>query len=59
MAHNIGVFVDVSNLFYSAKSAGVEVNYCRLLEYAVGGATSSAPALTPAWTPTTPTSGAS
>src|SRR5829696_6961546 len=37
MAHNIGVFVDVSNLFYSAKSAGVEVNYCRLLEYAVGG----------------------
>jgi uncharacterized LabA/DUF88 family protein len=37
MAHNIGVFVDVSNLFYSAKSAGVEVNYCRLLEHAVAG----------------------
>lgn len=31
----IGVFVDVSNLFYSAKSFGVEVNYCRLLDYAV------------------------
>jgi uncharacterized LabA/DUF88 family protein len=37
MAHNVGVFVDVSNLFYSAKSAGVEVNYCRLLEHAVAG----------------------
>ncbi len=32
---NVGVFVDVSNLFYSAKSFGVEVNYCRLLDYAV------------------------
>jgi uncharacterized LabA/DUF88 family protein len=37
MAHNVGVFVDVSNLFYSAKSAGVEVNYCRLLDCAVAG----------------------
>jgi uncharacterized LabA/DUF88 family protein len=37
MSHNVGVFVDVSNLFYSAKSAGVEVNYCKLLEYAVAG----------------------
>jgi uncharacterized LabA/DUF88 family protein len=37
MSHNVGVFVDVSNLFYSAKSAGVEVNYCRLLEHAVSG----------------------
>ena len=37
MSHNVGVFVDVSNLFYSAKSAGVEVNYCRLLESAVAG----------------------
>jgi uncharacterized LabA/DUF88 family protein len=37
MAHNVGVFVDVSNLFYSAKSAGVEVNYCRLLEHSVAG----------------------
>jgi len=37
MSHNVGVFVDVSNLFYSAKSAGVEVNYCRLLELTVGG----------------------
>ena len=35
MGQNVGVFVDVSNLFYSAKSAGVEVNYCRLLEYAM------------------------
>lgn len=35
MPANVGVFVDVSNLFYSAKSAGVEVNYCRLLEFAV------------------------
>ena len=34
MAPNVGVFVDVSNLFYSAKSAAVEVNYCRLLEFA-------------------------
>jgi uncharacterized LabA/DUF88 family protein len=37
MSHNVGVFVDVSNLFYSAKSAGVEVNYCRLMEHAVAG----------------------
>lgn len=37
MAHNVGVFVDVSNLFYSAKSAGVEVNYCRLLDAALAG----------------------
>ncbi|HEX8230785.1 MAG TPA: NYN domain-containing protein [Chloroflexia bacterium] len=37
MSHNVGVFVDVSNLFYSAKSAGVEVNYCRLLEHSVAG----------------------
>ena len=37
MSHNVGVFVDVSNLFYSAKSAGVEVNYCRLLEHAIAG----------------------
>lgn len=37
MSHNVGVFVDVSNLFYSAKSAGVEVNYCRLLDLAVAG----------------------
>src|SRR5437667_14410 len=32
MSHNVGVFVDVSNLFYSAKSACVEVNYVRLVE---------------------------
>src|SRR6478672_7726927 len=37
MSHNVGVFVDVSNLFYSAKSAGVEVNYCKLLEFALAG----------------------
>jgi uncharacterized LabA/DUF88 family protein len=37
MGQNVGVFVDVSNLFYSAKSAGVEVNYCRLLEYSSRG----------------------
>ncbi len=37
MGQNVGVFVDVSNLFYSAKSAGVEVNYCRLLDYSTGG----------------------
>lgn len=37
MSQNVGVFVDVSNLFYSAKSAGVEVNYCRLLEHAAAG----------------------
>ena len=37
MGQNVGVFVDVSNLFYSAKSAGVEVNYCRLLDYSVDG----------------------
>jgi len=37
MGQNVGVFVDVSNLFYSAKSAGVEVNYCRLLDYAMRG----------------------
>lgn len=37
MGQNVGVFVDVSNLFYSAKSAGVEVNYCRLLGHAMNG----------------------
>ncbi len=37
MGQNVGVFVDVSNLFYSAKSAGVEVNYCRLLDYSTRG----------------------
>ncbi len=37
MGQNVGVFVDVSNLFYSAKSAGVEVNYCRLLDYSMRG----------------------
>jgi uncharacterized LabA/DUF88 family protein len=37
MSQNVGVFVDVSNLFYSAKSAGVEVNYCRLLDLSVAG----------------------
>src|SRR4051812_31507206 len=34
MSVNVGVFVDVSNLFYSARSMGEEVNYIRLLEYA-------------------------
>jgi len=33
MVGNVGVFVDVSNLFYSARSMGVEVNYIRLLEH--------------------------
>lgn len=33
MSVNVGVFVDVSNLFYSARSMGVEVNYIRLLEH--------------------------
>lgn len=37
MSVNVGVFVDVSNLFYSARSMGVEVNYIRLLEYAARG----------------------
>ena len=37
MGQNVGIFVDVSNLFYSAKSAGVEVNYCKLLSFATGG----------------------
>lgn len=37
MGQNVGIFVDVSNLFYSAKSAEVEVNYCKLLSYATGG----------------------
>jgi uncharacterized LabA/DUF88 family protein len=33
MSVNVGVFIDVSNLFYSARSMGVEVNYIRLLEH--------------------------
>lgn len=37
MSVNVGVFVDVSNLFYSARSMGVEVNYIRLLEHAARG----------------------
>ncbi|MDQ3880459.1 MAG: NYN domain-containing protein, partial [Chloroflexota bacterium] len=37
MSKNVGVFVDVANLYYAAKSAGVDVDYVTLLKGAVKG----------------------
>ena len=32
MARNIAVFVDVANVFYAAKAAGVDIDYVTLLK---------------------------
>ena len=37
MSKNVAVFVDVANLYYAAKSAGVDVDYVTLLKGAVKG----------------------
>lgn len=37
MSKNVGVFVDVANLYYAAKSAGVDVDYVTLLKGALRG----------------------
>ncbi len=37
MGKNVAVFVDVANVFYAAKSAGVDVDYVDLLKHASAG----------------------
>ena len=37
MGKNVAVFVDVANIFYAAKSAGVDIDYVTLLKAAIAG----------------------
>ena len=37
MGKNVAVFVDVANIFYAAKAAGVDIDYVTLLKSAVSG----------------------
>ena len=37
MGKNVAVFVDVANIFYAAKAAGVDIDYVTLLKAAVAG----------------------
>ncbi len=37
MGKNVAVFVDVANIFYAAKAAGVDIDYVTLLKAAVSG----------------------
>ncbi|MFZ5853648.1 MAG: NYN domain-containing protein, partial [Chloroflexota bacterium] len=37
MGKNVAVFVDVANIFYAAKAAGVDIDYVTLLKSAVAG----------------------
>ena len=37
MGKNVAVFVDVANIFYAAKSAGVDIDYVTLLKSATAG----------------------
>ena len=37
MGKNVAVFVDVANIFYAAKAAGVDVDYVNLLKHASSG----------------------
>ena len=37
MSKNVAVFVDVANIFYAAKAAGVDIDYVTLLKSAVAG----------------------
>ena len=37
MSKNVAVFVDVANIFYAAKAAGVDIDYVTLLKSAVSG----------------------
>ena len=36
MSKNVAVFVDVANIFYAAKAAGVDIDYVTLLKSATG-----------------------
>ena len=36
MGKNVAVFVDVANIFYAAKAAGVDIDYVTLLKSAIG-----------------------
>ena len=38
MSKNVAVFVDVANIFYAAKAAGVDIDYVTLLKSATAGA---------------------
>ena len=37
MSKNVAVFVDVANIFYAAKAAGVDIDYVTLLKAASAG----------------------
>ena len=37
MGKNVAVFVDVANIFYAAKAAGVDIDYVTLLKAATAG----------------------
>ncbi|MGZ8254163.1 MAG: NYN domain-containing protein, partial [Burkholderiaceae bacterium] len=37
MSKNVAVFVDVANIFYAAKAAGVDIDYVTLLKAATAG----------------------
>ena len=37
MSKNVAVFVDVANIFYAAKAAGVDIDYVTLLKSASAG----------------------
>ena len=37
MGKNVAVFVDVANIFYAAKAAGVDIDYVLLLKAATAG----------------------
>ena len=37
MGKNVAVFVDVANIFYAAKAAGVDIDYVTLLKSAIAG----------------------
>ena len=37
MGKNVAVFVDVANIFYAAKAAGVDIDYVTLLKSATAG----------------------
>jgi len=49
---NVAVFVDVANIFYAAKAAGVDIDYVTLLRSASAGR--SAPARPHCWKPRSP-----
>jgi len=36
MSRNVAIFVDVANVFYAAKAAGVDIDYVTLLKTSYG-----------------------